>query len=390
MKTTIFLIVLFFISTFYMQSQDQEIRVTLAAGIDTTNNKDKKDVFVLWNDYLNSNPDSTYNNPYWNKFEKMEFKSFDLLNHSGYLSPSLHGLCKRGAENVILSIAPKGEYYEIKSLFYFPYPDKTIYPLAEVNYLAKKENGKYKLYNFSPFYTRNWYKKPVGYFKYIYHPNHPFDLYKAKEANDYYLKLSKVFDFKQDTITYYIAENCDKIFNLQGFDFVVGIGKDNNVCGFYDYANSIIYSNSIAGENYKHEIAHKVLQKFPESGVFHLGVVTYWGGENAHFNHSLNYHIKRINQYLKNHKEIDLGNFMEDFSQLDEYTSPHYIIAAIFCHLALEKGGVDKLKKLLSYGNENTYLAIEKEIGVKKKDLNTFLRNKIDFYAKNGITQIPI
>lgn len=386
MKSIIVLITL--IIGYFGYTKSQVVRITLAAGIDTINNTNKKEIFHLWRNYLNSNPDSTYDNPYWNKLEKKELKSFDLLNNSGYLSPSLYKLVAKGYNNIVLSIIPKGEYYEIKSMFYFSYPDKTIYPLSIVKYMAKKENGEFKIYNYLPFHTRNWYSKIIGHFKYIYHPNHPFDINNAEQANSFYDKLSKVFDIEQDTITYYIAENCDKIFNLQGFDFVIGMGKENNLCGFFDYNNSIVYSNSVAGENYIHEITHKVLLKFPESGIFHLGLVTYWGGEKAHLNHSLNYHLKRISTYLQKHKDIDLGNFVEDFYQMDEYTSPHYIIAAIFCHLALEKGGVEKLKKLFNYGSKNTYLAIEKEFGIKKKDLNKFLRDKIEFYAKNGINPI--
>lgn len=379
------LLLLFLLNALSFNAVSQKIPVTLAAGIDTTNNNDKKMIFNLWKDYLNSQPDSTYNNPYWNEIEKRKYVSFDLINNAGFLSPSLYGLSYRGGKNVVLSITPFGDFYIIKSLFYFSYPDKSIYPLAIVNYIAKKEYGNYTLSNFLSYYTNGWQKRNIGYFNYFYHPNHPFDIHKANEANDYYIRLSKLFEINLDTMDYYIAENCDKIFELQGFDFVVGIGSENNLCGFYDANNNIIYSNTIAGEDYRHEITHTILKKFPNSGIFHLGIVTYWGGENAHFNKPLNYHIKRVNDYLIKHPEINLNNFIEDFYQLDEYTSPHYIIAAIFCHEAIEKGGINKLKKLFSYGNENSYKAIEKEFGIKRSSLNEYLRQKIANYATQGL-----
>lgn len=386
------MLLLFSLINFFNAAYCQNIQVTLAAGIDTTNNLNKKEIFFLWSNYLNSSPDSLYDNPYWNKVEKEKYISFDLINNSGFLSPSLYGLAYRGGKNVVLSIAPYGDFYIINSLFYFPYPDKSIYPLSITNHIARKENNEYKLFNYLPEYTKNWQYKNVGLFKYIYHPAHPFDVKKADDANLFYNKLIKTFEVAADTITYYIAENCDKIHELQGFDYVVGKGSDNNLCGFIDSKNKIIYSNTINGEDFRHEIGHTILERFPNSGVFHLGIVTYWGWENSHFNKSLNYHIKRINIYLKEHPEIDLNNFLETFYYMDEFTSPNYIFAAIFCHEAIQKGGINKLKKLFNYGNSNeaTYIAIEKEFGIKRKDLNNFIRKKFEYYSVHGINPIEL
>lgn len=366
----------------------QSINVSLSAGIDTTSNLKKNEVFHLWDNYVNSKPDSIYDNPYWNKFEKNKYVCFDLLNCSGFLSPSLFRLVYGGYKNVVLSISPYGSDYVIKSMFYFPYPDGTIYPLAIVNYVAKLEGNNYKLYNYMPQFTKNWQHNQIGFFNYIYHPNHPFDIYKAKNANEYYNYLCKAFSIKPDTLTYYIAQNCDNIFKTQGFDFVVGMGSENNLCGFYDSKNKIIYSNTVVGEDYYHEITHILLDKLPNSGIFHLGLTVYWGGEQAHLGKPLIFHIQRVNNYLKEHPEIDLSDFENSFAQMDEYTSPHYIIAAIFCHLAIKQGGFEKLKRLLSYGSDNTYYAIEKEFRIPQKNLNRFLRKEIEYFATHGIQPI--
>lgn len=381
---------LLFCSLFISQLHGQEINVSLGGGVDTASNLNKKEVYHLWENYLNSNPDSVYNNPFWNESEKKQFNTFDLANSAGYLSPSLYSLIYRNGQNVVLSIAPYGELYIINSLFYYLNSDKSIYPLAIVNYIAKKTKNNYKLYNYLPFHTINWQRKQVGYFNYIYHKNHPFDIKKAFEANKFYTKLGNLLDFKLDTLTYYIAENCDKIYELQGFDYIIGKGRDNNFCGFFDHNNKIVYSNTVVGEDYRHEIIHIILKEFPSSGVFHLGIATYWGGKNAHFNKTLNHHIKRINTYLKAHPEINLNNFFEDFYEMDEHTSPHYIIAAIFCHLAIEQGGINKLKRLFEYGNSNEdfYIAIEKEFGLQRSSLNKFLRKKFEHYSLHEIEPI--
>ena len=359
----------------------QSITVNLAAGIDTLNNQNIRNIFYLWNNYLNSNPDSIYYNLFWNKKEENEYKNFDLLNSSGFLNPSLYALVK-GYNNIILSITAKGDFYIIRSMFYYTYPNKTIYPLAIIKVLAKKEGQKFKLANYISYATSGWLTKTDGYFKYIYFPDFPFDKLKAKESNDFYKKVCDIMGLPPDTFTYYIAPDCMGIRKIQGFDYVVGMGGENNLCGFYDSHNNIIYSNCKRGELDKHEILHYILRKYPNSGIFHLGLVGYWGDS---FDKDINYQIKRVNSYLQKHPEINLNDFVK-FNKVDEYTNPQYVIPAIFCHLALEQGGIEKLKKLFQYGN--TYLAIEKEFGIKQSQLNKFIRKKIQFYSRNGMKVI--
>lgn len=379
------LIIFLFCLTAFQSALSQEIPITLAAGIDITTNAKKEAVFNLWQEYVDKKISSDSSAvDLWNTEEKRKYNSVDLMDNAGFLTPSLYGLVSEGGKNVVLSIEPWGEFYLIKSMFYFTYPDETIYPLATVKYLAGLENGNFKLFNYSDFHTKNWYSRKVGSINYIYHQFHPFDKQKAVAANEFYQKLSQVFEVPIEEITYFIAPNCNEIFRMQGFDFVIGMGSDNNLCGFFDFQNNIVYSNTVNGENFQHEIAHTVLKRFPNSGVFHLGLVAYLGNENAHFNKSLNYHIKRINDYLKGHPEIDLNDFLS-FNYLDEFTNPQYILPAIICHIILEEKGISGLKELLSYGSGKEYLVIENLLGIHKNELNKFFREKIEFYATKGL-----
>ncbi len=354
----------------------QKISVSLAAGIDTVENANRREIVKLWCYYLNSNPDSLYDNKYWNSTEKRKYVNYDLLNSTGYLSPSLYGLVN-GYRNIILSISPRGNAYVIESLFYYTYENGSIYPLARTKYVAQKENGDFKLYNFLPFATRSWYQQDVGYFKYSYYPDFPFDKLEAQKANDFYKKVCDVMSVKPDTISYYIFPNCNEIFKYQGYDYIVGMGGEINFCGFFDYKNYIIYTNCKAGEMHKHEILHHLLKHYKKSGRFHLGIVGYWGGN---LSGTFQSQIKRVNEFLKVHPEINLNQF-EEFNYMDDYTNPQYVIAAVFCHLALEQSGVEKLKQLFSY--DDTFVAIEKVFNIKQNKLNKFLRKKINELSKH-------
>ena len=353
-----------------------QVQVTIAAGIDTVTNTNIKKIVLLWDNYLNSNPDSIYDNPFWCQAEKIKYKSFDLINTSGFLSPSLYGLTKNW-KNIILTITPIGEDYLIRSLFYTGYKNGKIYTLAIINTIAKKENGNFKLCNYLNYATRSWNNYKTELINYFYYPSYPFNKRKAQEANIYYKTICSVLDVPPKPITYYIAENCNTVRNIQGFDFVVGMGGEYRACGFFDFQNYIIYSSSENGVLHKHEILHHLLTKYNKSGIFHLGLVGYWGENNGM---PFDEQVKIVNKYLMNHKEIDLSDFI-NFNYIDEYINPQYTIPGIFCHLALKQGGIEKLKELLNSGSDYK-TTIKNLFGVKEKDLNKFIREKLNEYSK--------
>lgn len=385
-RISLILILIVFVTFIY----GQNLKTSLGLAIDTTNNKELRDIYILWQNYLKNNPDSIFDNPYWNKDEKQKYLSYDLLKSEAWLAPSLYGL---RPDNSVLEIKNNGDFYVIKSIFYWVYPETyKVTTLAVTNVIAKKENGEFKLYNNLPYHTKNWYRKKVGIIQYIYHPLHPFNDFKAQKANELISNLKKTFDIKVDKVEYYIALNCDEIFKLKGFEFVLGMGRTPNLCGFYDRFNNIIYSNSIEGEFYVHEIIHLINNFFPNGvNLFFQGLSAYWGGQSAHVGKSIIYHIKRMDKYLKEHNEIDLTD-LSNFYQMDDQTSPSYILGAILCHLTLEKGGLPLFKKGLNYGDtdEDMYRFIDEELGVKQKDLNNFMRKKISEYAKDGLIPIKI
>ena len=95
------IVILFFINNSYAQ----KLQTRLGSGIDTTN-PEIIQIFNVWKNYLNSNPDKIYDNPYWNEKEKARYHSYDLLKSEGFLNPSLYGLQPK---NVVLYIKKEGD-----------------------------------------------------------------------------------------------------------------------------------------------------------------------------------------------------------------------------------------------------------------------------------------
>lgn len=368
MKNLLFGLCLILTTAFRLSAQE----TTTNIGLDTLST-DRNKIIKLWSNYLKSNPEEINNNPYWSEKDKQQYKSYDLLRSEGFLSPSLYSF---ELNNKILSIGKYGEDYVVKSAFYDP---ETFDIYAITNVVATKVNNTFYLTNYQSKLINDWQTKTVGNIKYHFFSGYLFNENKAKEANDFLLKICTVFGLKPKKIEYFISRDCEDIFRIKGFDYVLSMGNSKE-CGYFDSFNNIIYATALAGENHQHEITHFINNYFPNANELLLtGLSAYWGGENAHKGKPLIWSIKRVHYFLKNHPEIDL-NKPNDFWKLDEETNPQYVIGALICDIAIEKGGIDLLKQFLnkSKSEEEFLQFITKDLKIKKGDLNNYLRKKIE------------
>jgi hypothetical protein len=349
-------------------------------------------IIECWQGYLKSRPDSIYDNPYWNNADKKRYVSYDLLRSEGYLSPSLYHLYERRYSNEILQIESMGDEYAIHSMFYFPKKDGSIYPLAITKVIAKKDQtDTFKLHNWLEYYTRSWYRKRVGVIQYVYTPTHPFNQYKAEQANRLITALIKTFGIKVDHVDYYIASSCSDIYKLKGFEDVVGMHctQCNHLCGFTDRLNNIIYSNTIEGEYYSHELMRLINKFFPNtSGVFINGLAAYVGGANK-AGLPITEHFRRMDAYLNAHPEIT--DIIRSWSYMDETTAPIYYIGALICQMCLEKGGLPLLREGMAVDSDdeaalNTFFKEKLDMPIEKQ--SSILREKIHEAAVKGFVPI--
>jgi len=364
-----------------LQSFSQKIETKLGAGIDLKN-EDINSVFNLWKSYLSSNPDSIYDNPNWNDSEKKKYKSYDLLKSEGFLSPSLYALQPL---NTVLYINEYGNDYLIHSMYYWISDDKTLNPLAITNVVAKKENGIFKLYNYLPFYTNRWKSTQVGMINYYYQNDYVFDTENAQKADKLLNKLNELFDLDLKNLTYYIARDCDEIHKMKGYDYIVSMGRTPSLCAFFDSQNSIVYSNSNAGEYHMHELIHVINTKYTNANHLLLsGLSVYTNDKNSHLGKPFLHYMYRIQNYINANPKFDLANF-DKLPQIEEIDT-YYFVGALIADIILEKGGVELLKESLNSGVENTdlLLFLEKELGLNKQKLDSLLKKK---FKKTSQTQ---
>ena len=78
------------------------------------------------------------------------------------------------------------------------------------------------------------------------------------------------------------------------------------------------------------------------------------------------------------HPELNLNDLL-DLKNMDELTSFHYAIGGFLARSIYEKGDWAMIKDFMNSGSEdqNYYEAIEKYLGIKRTQLNDYLRKEI-------------
>jgi len=354
-----------FILIFTAKSEAQNI--TYNHIIDSTDSEVKL-VMKLFEDYITSKSEYANENPFWNQQEQKQHKDYDFLESE--FQPSLY----MGFPVHVLSIKSKDNVFEIKAQFGMCQENQELYVLAIVNYYAKKENGKYKLYNALSINREKWNHRRVGYIDFYYPLYHKFNKTKAKKLNEFIGEISDNFDVKPIPIEYYFADDFDEVQELKGVDYYIGMGGEIKPSG--RAGGDKVYSGGME-EYYPHEVFHvQIDAHYPDKYYWvSEGLATLLGGSRGK---PLEWHLKRTNEYLERHPEVDLNNLLE-LVNLDEYTDYHYSLGGLIVKLIYEKGGWKMVKEFMRSGNseENYYLAIEKHLGVKRDALNAYLRKKL-------------
>jgi len=339
-----------------------------------------KEVCDLWQDYLHSRPDSLYDNPYWNAEEKKRYKYFDLLTQTEINNVYIY---LRYYHPTILSINPEGEYFRVRTMFARGDTDFSD-PIAITNVYAKRESGKFKLYNSLPIVTRSWQRQTIGSITFVFPPYHHFNQALAAKLSAFVDSIAKKFASQPKPTEYYFADSFDELMKAQGFDYYIGEGNKRVPSGYSDFKNAIMYGGG-ADEWFPHEFVHLyALPKFPKADdYFHEGIATLLGGSRGY---SLEWHIHHADSILRCRDFNIDSSFRNSFQygNLDYITGSDYVFGGLICKMLIDKGGWDSLMKFARMENKTDarFQILKEEFGVERKDVATFMRRKISEYAK--------
>ena len=371
MKKTILSIwiLLFLFSANQTFGQQTNIDATIHSRVDTTQ-REIKEVAALWINYLNSKPDSLYDNPYWNNAEKIKFKKFDLSTPYMYQIPSQQLL--NNYKPTILSIEKEGEHYGIRTIFSaegLQGEYRKSNPWCITKLFAVKEDGKWGLKNALPIITDQWNKKTVGKITFIYPPHHKFNNDLATKASEFCNEITEKFKLPEwEPFDFYITDSGDELGKLLNFDFyyagyTTGIGMNDNR----------ILLSGLGSEYYPHEFIHLIVPKQARHWIIEEGFATWKGGQGGKtFEESAEL---LANELAKNHT-ISFADILN--KKWGWQFSAFYTTGAILCNLAYEKGGVELVNELLKIPNDSGKLIdnLCLILTIEKKEFDVFWRTE--------------
>jgi hypothetical protein len=343
--------------------------ITINPGVDTTD-EDARVVITLWTNYLKSYPnkDNVKESPYWAESEKGKYPKVDQLLNAITTDGTTYSLF--GGNATILYVKPKNDFVEIKTLFGTSDSLKNIEVLCVTSVFAKKENGEYKLYNALTVNSHDWQTQKLGSVTFHFPQTHAFDFEKAGRLLRSIDDLTKEWKLEPIPIDYYLADTYEELEHLRGLDYSMGMGNKDKPSGMADIETNIVFAGGL-GENYFHEVVHIYLNPMFPNSPLREGLAVFYGGSMGH---DLKWHLKRLDDYLDRHKEINPDDLYR-LRYMDNWTNPGSTIEGLLCYLAYKNGGLVRLKKFMSY--DDIYMVIEKEFDVKKEGLDKFLREQI-------------
>jgi len=325
------------------QNTDEKIKVSLSARVDTSST-DVKAIINLYENYLNSSPDSIYNNPYWNNKEKELYKDFDFSRESifqGGITPKQ--LCQYFPP-FIMSVEPIGDKYQIRILFSSNSTNpksvgSKVWCIQKLNII--KENEKWVLENLIVELSKNWESTKVGRIEYVYPVGHNFNLEEAKLSIPFCNNIINRFNPSYaDSFRYYVISSIDDMGLLENFDYYfVGSTKGK--------AREGMILTAKGNEYYPHEFVHQLLPKNPNRGlVIEEGLATFLGTKQDTAEYANNYLSKLADDLKNNTDKINFKAVVSQEVKFNGYQTAYPAGAAI-CELVFNKAGDEGLLMLM-------------------------------------------
>ena len=217
--------------------------------------------------------------------------------------------------------------------------------------------------------SKNYTTLKNGNITYHFPVSHKFNKAKSDSLIKKIKKMETEWELQPIMIGYYFADSKVELYRMRGMDYCLGM--DNlNPSGMSFPETRTIFCEGL-GEDYFHEVLHLYFNPLYEKSPLNHGMIYYLAdGIGKDFKWILN----RMNDYLKKYPNTDFSEF-EKLQLKESFVSVDYVVTGLVCKIIYEKEGVKGLKRLLAYKTFDE--AIEKEFSVERKELDSFLKDKI-------------
>lgn len=258
MKKEIIISLLILFNSSIVKCQDYKIELITSYWSDTLSRPEIKPILEVYKNYLESNPDSIYDNPYWNSREKALYHDFDFSRNSifggkgGWTPKTLYTRFKPH----ILKVEKRDSSYMIQSLLYWDKADSTwlnFNPIAITRYYIVKENDEWKLANAIFYDTKDWSESKSQYINYYYKDKDLYNPALALKGDHFCDSLIARFEFKKpNPISFYIVDGIHEVGRLLGYDhYIYGFAWGKSI-------ENIVISGDFEA-NFLHELVHQLM-----------------------------------------------------------------------------------------------------------------------------------
>nr|MBC7613992.1 hypothetical protein [Pseudopedobacter sp.] len=356
----------------------QNIKPYISARVDTSKTEVKA-IYQLYTNYLNSRPDSSYANPYWNKndyYPALLENQIPIDRSASLMFGTYFKGFMKYYEPLILQIdSLNNNLYQVKTIFKSnkAEADSTGTSISYITnlYVQRDENGNFKLENTINERTRNWETIHYKFITYIIHPNCKFNEKEAENAIKFCEEIAKKFGLQIKPFKYYILPNVDELGRIYNFDYwTYYIGGQTNLPLREIFTT---YSNT----NYPHELVHMMfpLQENPPPNIISEGLATWLGGPK--YGVSFEQALKETSKTLKTYENPTFEAIVNNKIRNKFDSNLQYVTGAILCKMAFEKKGKEAIwtlyhsdKKDLDKNIENIF---GKPINEIHEDILTYI-----------------
>ncbi len=356
---------LFFAGSIAVNAQKYHTDIQLSWWTDTTSHPELKPLVNLYSDYINSHPDSVYDNPHWNSHEKLDYKDFDFSQNSLFQAGLSAKALFSSFTPMLLKIEKKDTIYQLTSLLKAKPElgaEYSLYnPLAIMVYAAVKENGQWKMANILPYKTANWNKAQLGYITF-YRPSHKVDNQLAMQQSIKFCdSICQYYDLDEPSpFSIYTVNGTHELGQLIGYDYYIyGNAEGKSI-------NNIVISGN-GNPYYPHEFIHQIWpQNDKRNRLLNEGIATWLGG-------SMNQDFKDLaKSFSVNALEKVDASFEKS---LEDHSLNFYTQGAILCDLIHHYCGIKKLKLLLEKDTSDNDKLMQALLEITKWKLSTFNQN---------------
>lgn len=378
-KIIAILIAILFTLNLFSQKEENQLKLLVSSRVDTSKNV-TKEVLRLYENYINSRPDSIYDNPYWNKIEKEMYKDFDFSRSSIFQGGIKPGQIFNAYPPFVMSVEPLGNKYQIRILFASSttqpeYVGSKVWCIQKLNVI--KEDTNWVLENLIVDLTNQWNNKTLGFVNYVYPPNFEFNEKNARKSEDFCDDIIKRFNPTYNKqFQFYITSSIDDMGLLENFDYYF-VGASSGKAG----KNKILSAKG--NEFYPHEFIHILLPKNSNRNfIIEEGLAEFLGSkvDGDTYDESM----KKLALDIEENKKINFKSVASQRIRFNGYQTAYPTGAAI-CELIYSKKADEGLLKLMladtsDYGkllsslSEITNLNEENIIKEWKKILKTYNR----------------